>query len=103
MVIPCCLYGLDGTKKLVLKPAAGEGKYEAYTSYVKSIATQCGFEPEQDYLRIPSTKNITIVGRNRRDEPVDLSALETAGASFVPRLSDREKEEQRRRKIRKLA
>ncbi|KAI8137877.1 hypothetical protein BJV82DRAFT_328010 [Fennellomyces sp. T-0311] len=109
MVIPCCFYGLDGTKQLVLqtKDEAG-GKYKAYTRYVKDLATRCGFEVEEDHLRIPSTKNIAVVGRRRHDAEIDLatiSAIETAGSAFVPRKNDREKDlirrERKRSKIEK--
>ncbi|KAG1377914.1 hypothetical protein G6F60_006700 [Rhizopus arrhizus] len=65
MVIPCCFYGLDGTKALTLKMVESEGKYRAYTNYIKNIAEKSGFICEEDYLRIPSTKNIAIIGRNR--------------------------------------
>ncbi|KAI9275724.1 hypothetical protein BDA99DRAFT_475751 [Phascolomyces articulosus] len=111
MVIPCCFYGLDGTKRLVLNTnttdeeegGVGGGKYKAYTRYVKEIATQCGFQVEQDHLRIPSTKNIAIVGRKRRDEKVDMTTLrsiETKGSTFVPRKNDRDKELERRERKR---
>ncbi|ORX49870.1 DUF1613-domain-containing protein [Hesseltinella vesiculosa] len=97
MVIPCCFYGLDGTKSLSLKGDQG-GKYRAYTNYIKEIIQRCGFEDEEDYLRIPSTKNIALVGRSRRtlvDMPT-LVSLSQPGQQFLPRKTDREKEEQRR-------
>ncbi|KAI9499658.1 hypothetical protein BDB00DRAFT_795015 [Zychaea mexicana] len=134
MVIPCCFYGLDGTKRLVLNTSAndsdssrdkeeeeekkkkkmtgggsGGGKYKAYTRYVKDIATQCGFQVEQDHLRIPSTKNIAVVGRKRLDPSLASSAdrmaaairaIETAGSAFVPRKNDRDKELERRERKR---
>lgn len=95
-VIPCCFYALDGTRTLALS-GAPEGKYKAYTNYIKGIIGQCGFECEEDYLRIPSTKNIALVGRRRlTDIKTNVKALEDTGSAFVPRKSDREKEEIRR-------
>ncbi|KAI7876366.1 DUF1613-domain-containing protein [Lichtheimia hyalospora FSU 10163] len=95
-VIPCCFYALDGTRTLALG-GAPEGKYKAYTNYIKGIIGQCGFECEQDYLRIPSTKNIALVGRRRLTHiNANVKALEENGSAFVPRKSDREKEEIRR-------
>ncbi|KAG2223488.1 hypothetical protein INT45_001236 [Circinella minor] len=109
MVIPCCFYGLDGTKRLVLnttndidEESGVGGKYKAYTRYVKDIATRCGFQVEQDHLRIPSTKNIAIVGR-KRESLIDMDTLhsiETAGSTFVPRKNDRDKELERRERKR---
>ncbi|KAI9313796.1 hypothetical protein BX666DRAFT_1973670 [Dichotomocladium elegans] len=101
-VIPCCFYGLDGTRNLPL--AVGQdGKYKAYTGYIKDIATQCGFECEEDYLRIPSTKNIALVGRRRRQNAsaIELEKYEVTGSKFVPRKSDREKESIRRRNLKR--
>lgn len=96
MVIPCCFYGLDGTKALNLNIIEGEGKYRAYTNYIKDVAEKSGFVCEEDYLRIPSTKNISIVGRDRSNK-VDKSFLAEAEREvFVPRKTDREKEEERR-------
>ncbi|KAG1139007.1 hypothetical protein G6F37_010019 [Rhizopus arrhizus] len=77
MVIPCCFYGLDGTKALTLNMVESEGKYRAYTNYIKNIAEKSGFICEEDYLRIPSTKNIAIIGRNRSNR-VDESFIHEA-------------------------
>ncbi|KAI8378807.1 hypothetical protein EDC96DRAFT_493237 [Choanephora cucurbitarum] len=96
VVIPCCFYGLDGTRSLAL--SCPEGKYRAYTDYVKDIAMKAGFVCEEDYLRIPSTKNIAIVGRTRKEDMTsDLLAktVAIASQSFVPRKTDREKEKER--------
>lgn len=99
LVIPCCFYGLDGTRALTLRATEEEqGKYKAYTRYIKDIIVRCGFECEEDYLRIPSTKNIALVGRRRRD--VDMTVIQEMEASpasaFVPRKNDRIKQELRR-------
>ncbi|ORZ24566.1 hypothetical protein BCR42DRAFT_366002, partial [Absidia repens] len=96
-VIPCCLYGLDGSRTLPLMNEEG-GKYRAYTNYIKKIATQCGFDCEEDYLRIPSTKNIALIGRNRRQivNRGQLEEIEAPGIGFTLRKTDREKEELRR-------
>ncbi|KAI9309498.1 hypothetical protein BJ944DRAFT_245677 [Cunninghamella echinulata] len=97
LVIPCCLYGLDGKRNLPLSKDEG-GKYRAYTNYIKNIATQCGFYCEEDYLRIPSTKNIAIIGRKRQQmiNENDLEKIQAPGIGFTIRKSDHEKEELRR-------
>ncbi|KAI7861664.1 hypothetical protein BDF14DRAFT_1866086 [Spinellus fusiger] len=103
LVIPCCFYALDGTRTLPLGKMAEEegGKYKAYCKYIQTIATQCGFDCDQEELRIPSTRNTAIVGRHRRHYPSleDLESITAfAQTAFVPRKSDREKEELRRLK-----
>lgn len=106
MVIPCCFYGLDGTKSLSLPQSETLGKYRAYTNYVKEIAAnQAGYVCEEDYLRIPSTKNIAIIGRSKQaicqtNHKLDKS-IAIASESFIPRKTDREKEEERQELLKK--
>lgn len=102
MIIPCCFYGLDGTRSLSLPESETLGKYRAYTNYIKKIATKtAGYVCEEDYLRIPSTKNIAIIGRIKKDIVQDKKQLlldksiHMATQSFIPRKTDREKEEER--------
>ena len=47
--------------------------YSTLCSYVTSLAEDVGFRPVRDTLRIPSTRNACIVGRERvtSSEPVD--------------------------------
>ena len=40
--------------------------YASLTAYVTSLATEVGYEVEKEVLRIPSTRNIAIVGRRHR-------------------------------------
>ncbi|KAI8087992.1 uncharacterized protein B0P05DRAFT_530999 [Gilbertella persicaria] len=103
MIIPCCFYGLDGTRSLSLSPT--EGKYRAYTDYIKDIASQAGFACEEDYLRIPSTKNIAILGRTRKQDVQGnqlTQSIAVASEAFVPRKTDREKEKTRQEACKKL-
>ncbi|BGP31200.1 tRNA(Ser) Um(44) 2'-O-methyltransferase [Rhodotorula toruloides] len=41
------------------------GRYHAYQLYLAHLTLLCGFVPEREALRIPSTKNFGIVGRKR--------------------------------------
>src|SRR4051794_24356597 len=56
MVIPCCRFELS-------RPFSG--RFKEYLVYLESIMRQCGFHVEYEHLRIPSTKNIAMVGRRR--------------------------------------
>lgn len=48
-------------------PAPNEqgGRYLAYQLYLAHLALLCGFVPEREALRIPSTKNFGMLGRTR--------------------------------------
>ncbi|GAA6005442.1 tRNA (uracil) methyltransferase [Rhodotorula paludigena] len=41
------------------------GRYAAYQLYLAHLALRCGFVPEREALRIPSTKNFGMLGRRR--------------------------------------
>ncbi|KAI9288047.1 hypothetical protein BC943DRAFT_317676 [Umbelopsis sp. AD052] len=94
IVIPCCYFQLDGSRHKALGGVEG-GKYREYTNYVKNIAIECGYSIDEDQLRIPSTRNIAVVGQTRN--AVKDLITETVG-HFVARVTDRELEEQRRKK-----
>lgn len=66
MVIPCCFYALSGSKYTFEKQIISSGKYKAYQEYIHEIINKCGFIVEYDWLRIPSTKNVAMVGRKRQ-------------------------------------
>ncbi|KAJ3088754.1 tRNA methyltransferase 44 [Quaeritorhiza haematococci] len=41
------------------------GRYQLYLDRVEDVCVACGYIPEREHLRIPSTKNVAIVGRWR--------------------------------------
>ncbi|KAJ2770939.1 tRNA(Ser) Um(44) 2'-O-methyltransferase [Coemansia nantahalensis] len=95
VVIPCCPHALSGAR-MPLVAAAGQSKYHAYVGYITDLAAQCGYEAEKESLRIPSTKNVAVVGRRRtrRASSADIDALVSAAAGeFVPRVPDSVKNE----------
>ncbi|CAO3572289.1 unnamed protein product [Mortierella alpina] len=111
VVIPCCFFDLSGSRYQFPK-GAPEGKYKAYQDYICSVINTCGYELEVEILRIPSTKNVALVGRSlkkRKREDVDdedeeeknvevslrkksVDELVLRSGLFVPRISDRDKQ-----------
>lgn len=78
IAIPCCSHDLGGTrfrapvhKKYVTEdPNAGEktkikqpSAYAGLCSWVSHLTERVGYVVEKEHLRIPSTRNIAIVGR----------------------------------------
>jgi hypothetical protein len=94
-IIPCCFFQLDGRKFTWGNEALG--RYQTYCQHVLEHCVRCGFVPETEMLRIPSTKNLCIVGRQRKgsgegEEGLDPAVeAEVAGIAFQPRISDRDK------------
>ncbi|TPX36573.1 succinate---CoA ligase (ADP-forming) [Synchytrium microbalum] len=139
IVIPCCFHKLDGgpfkSESDILLPTSlrkprvddelppdyatplsdqmhnhlGSGRYSSFITCLEKLIQFCGYIPECESLRIPSTKNIALIGRTRGYESElqslapgtskeeweqlvlqDIDEL-TAGACFMPRVSDHDK------------
>lgn len=56
------------------------GRAHAYQLYLAHITLMCGFLPEREALRMPSTKNFGMLGRKRLWDLADLSEAERAEA-----------------------
>lgn len=79
IAIPCCSHDFGGTrfrapghaKYLSVDASANGGKnkqpsaYAGLCSWVSYLTEQVGYVPEKEHLRIPSTRNIAILGRRR--------------------------------------
>uniref|UniRef100_A0A0B7B3H1 tRNA (uracil-O(2)-)-methyltransferase n=2 Tax=Arion vulgaris TaxID=1028688 RepID=A0A0B7B3H1_9EUPU len=79
-LLPCCPHDFDSKFS---RHEKGKSKYETYMNYVKKITVECGFKPESDTLRIPSTKRICIIGRRRSYEKVDELMVEERRQAFI--------------------
>ncbi|GFO46480.1 catenin (cadherin-associated protein), alpha 3 [Plakobranchus ocellatus] len=79
-VLPCCHHDFVGKFGDVKK---GQSRYGTYVDYVKTIVEYCGFQAEVDTLRIPSTKRICLIGRERTYRPEDEAAADTRRQAFI--------------------
>jgi SAM-dependent methyltransferase len=66
VIIPCCPFELSGAK------FTGEGfnlknvgRYRCFLERARQLMRDCGYVVEEENLRIPSTKNIALIGRKR--------------------------------------
>lgn len=77
MAIPCCSHDFGGTRfrapyhrehfpSSTTKSAKQVSAYTSLCSYVAHLSAQMSFVPEKEHLRIPSTRNIAIIGRKRQ-------------------------------------
>ncbi|KAI1182053.1 hypothetical protein F5B17DRAFT_422210 [Nemania serpens] len=73
IIIPCCSHNFSGAR---FRAAATKEKgksasaYSSLVEWVKQIAHDCGWQVETEMLRIPSTRNTAIIGRNRLENSV---------------------------------
>jgi tRNASer (uridine44-2'-O)-methyltransferase len=78
LAIPCCSHDLGGAKKRFPPPKKLDGAtgdlrnvsysnstYSSLVSYVEGLAKLVGWEVEREILRIPSTRNVGLLGRRR--------------------------------------
>jgi tRNASer (uridine44-2'-O)-methyltransferase len=68
-----------GSLKRTLVHKKMASAYSTLCAYVSALAEAVGFEAEEEVLRIPSTRNASIVGRKRRAADEDLGLDERRG------------------------
>ncbi|GAB0093038.1 Probable tRNA (uracil-O(2)-)-methyltransferase [Sergentomyia squamirostris] len=71
-LLPCCAYEFNGMK--YQRRNCKNSPYHDFIDYTVEISEVCGFSVDIDRLRIPSTKRICIIGRDRKT--LDNEALE---------------------------
>ena len=78
LAIPCCEHDFSGAKAggELLNPKKDTGKYGMYCEWICEIARQMGWTVEREMLRIPSTRNVGIVGRQINCHGTKEKALE---------------------------
>ncbi|KAH6628659.1 hypothetical protein F5144DRAFT_320082 [Chaetomium tenue] len=68
IAIPCCSHNLAGERYRAPAPkdkTKADSAYSSLVEWVAGIAADCGWEVEQEMLRIPSTRNAALIGRKR--------------------------------------
>lgn len=62
-LLPCCTYNFDGSK--YQRQNSSKSQYSEYLEYIKKLSENCGFKVNMDRLKIPSTKRICLIGKER--------------------------------------
>ncbi|KAK4125068.1 DUF1613-domain-containing protein [Parathielavia appendiculata] len=81
IAIPCCSHNLAGERYRAPAPkdkTKADSAYSSLVVWVSDIARDCGWEVEQEMLRIPSTRNTALIGRKRlshQDPSLDIQAV----------------------------
>jgi tRNASer (uridine44-2'-O)-methyltransferase len=81
IAIPCCSHNLAGERYRAPAPkdkTKADSAYSSLVVWVSDIARDCGWEVEQEMLRIPSTRNTALIGRKRSspaNPPLDIQAV----------------------------
>ncbi|KAH8311924.1 hypothetical protein KR044_008571 [Drosophila immigrans] len=62
-LLPCCAFELSGAK--FQRRNTSISAYRDFVLYARQVSHRCGFETQQDRLKIPSTKRIALIGIKR--------------------------------------
>lgn len=91
MVIPCCSHSLGGSRVRYTSPSQPHSStYAALCDKVKMLSTLVGWNIKTEMLRIPSTRNMLIIGFEKLDplqhqiySVYDVLAMEGGGERWV--------------------
>uniref|UniRef100_A0A8C6VMT4 tRNA (uracil-O(2)-)-methyltransferase n=1 Tax=Naja naja TaxID=35670 RepID=A0A8C6VMT4_NAJNA len=61
-LLPCCFFDFYGKYN---RRQSQKSQYREYLDFVAEVGTVCGFQVEEDCLRIPSTKRVCLIGVSR--------------------------------------
>ncbi|XP_031440389.1 probable tRNA (uracil-O(2)-)-methyltransferase isoform X2 [Clupea harengus] len=61
-VLPCCFFDFFGKYQ---RRQCKKSQYREYIEFIAEVSAQCGYNTDEDCLRIPSTKRVCLVGKSR--------------------------------------
>ncbi|NXI43793.1 TRM44 methyltransferase, partial [Galbula dea] len=79
-VLPCCFFDFHGKYS---RRQSKKTQYREYLDFVAQVGFVCGFHVEEDCLRIPSTKRVCLIGRNRSYPPTESALLDQQITQYV--------------------
>lgn len=77
----------NGLVKVVKTKTPNPSAYASLCAHIVNLTYEVGFEPEKEIMRIPTTRNVGILGRRRRRRSFDAAATATAAAGVVVEAS----------------
>uniref|UniRef100_A0A3Q1GDU6 tRNA (uracil-O(2)-)-methyltransferase n=1 Tax=Acanthochromis polyacanthus TaxID=80966 RepID=A0A3Q1GDU6_9TELE len=79
-VLPCCFFDFYGKYQ---RRQCKKSQYKEYVDFIAEVSQVCGFNTEEDCLRIPSTKRVCLVGKSRNYELSDEAESEQRRANLI--------------------
>ncbi|XP_072024420.1 probable tRNA (uracil-O(2)-)-methyltransferase [Amphiura filiformis] len=80
-VLPCCFHDFAGK---FVRSNSNQTQYRSYLDFIREVGEVCGYEVQEDTMRIPSTKRICQVGKRRtKPSPEEHSILDETIQSFI--------------------
>ncbi|NXI71334.1 TRM44 methyltransferase, partial [Anseranas semipalmata] len=79
-VLPCCFFDFHGKYS---RRQSKKTQYREYLDFVAQVGFVCGFHVEEDCLRIPSTKRVCLIGKNRTYPPTECALIDNRIAQYI--------------------
>ncbi|CAN9509661.1 unnamed protein product [Ophioblennius macclurei] len=81
-VLPCCFFDFCGKYQ---RRQCKKSQYKEYVDFIAEVSRACGFNTEEDCLRIPSTKRVCLVGKSRNYHQSEEQEAEQRRAHYIRR------------------
>ncbi|XP_021377602.1 probable tRNA (uracil-O(2)-)-methyltransferase [Mizuhopecten yessoensis] len=85
-VLPCCPFDFDCKFN---KKVSGQSSYRCFLDWVIEVGQVCGFQVEEDTLRIPSVKRVCFIGKIRTYSEKEESAIDTKRTMYIKNRCDK--------------
>ncbi|XP_032043007.1 probable tRNA (uracil-O(2)-)-methyltransferase [Aythya fuligula] len=79
-VLPCCFFDFHGKYS---RKQSKKTQYREYLDFVAQVGSVCGFHVEEDCLRIPSTKRVCLIGKNRTYPPTECALIDDQITRYI--------------------
>ncbi|XP_042663649.1 probable tRNA (uracil-O(2)-)-methyltransferase [Tyto alba] len=79
-VLPCCFFDFHGK---YCRKQSKKTQYREYLDFVAQVGFVCGFHVEEDCLRIPSTKRVSLIGKNRTYPPTECALIDKQITQYI--------------------
>ncbi|XP_077157724.1 putative tRNA (uracil-O(2)-)-methyltransferase isoform X2 [Paroedura picta] len=79
-VLPCCFFDFHGKYN---RRQSRKTQYREYLDFVTEVGLVCGFNVDEDCLRIPSTKRVCLIGKSRTYLRRESAALDGQRARYI--------------------
>nr|XP_055068066.1 probable tRNA (uracil-O(2)-)-methyltransferase isoform X1 [Misgurnus anguillicaudatus]XP_055068067.1 probable tRNA (uracil-O(2)-)-methyltransferase isoform X1 [Misgurnus anguillicaudatus] len=79
-VLPCCFFDFCGKYQ---RRQCKKSQYKEYIDFITDVSTACGFNTEEDCLRIPSTKRVCLIGKGRRYTEEEEALIEEQRNDYI--------------------
>ncbi|XP_062992027.1 probable tRNA (uracil-O(2)-)-methyltransferase isoform X2 [Elgaria multicarinata webbii] len=79
-LLPCCFFDFHGKYN---RRQSQKTQYREYLDFVTEVGLVCGFNVEEDCLRIPSTKRVCLIGMSRSYLATQDTVLDQQRAQYI--------------------